>query len=73
MAGMSKAEAGRLGGLATVAKHGAQHMQAIGKRGAAALWQRYGLRPFQLTGWALVDKQTGEIKKTWGGRDELPF
>ena len=34
---MSKAEAGRLGGLATFERHGVEHMRAIGKKGFAAL------------------------------------
>jgi hypothetical protein len=33
---MSKAEAGRLGGRATFARHGSSHMRMIGKRGFAA-------------------------------------
>ena len=41
---MSKAEAGRLGGRATVAKHGATHMSRIGKDGFAALEARFGDR-----------------------------
>jgi hypothetical protein len=40
-------------------------MRAIGKKGAAALWGRYRLHPWQLNGWALVSKDTGEVKATW--------
>jgi hypothetical protein len=40
--GMSKAEAGRLGGKATVAKHGTEHMSTIGKRGFDMLVERLG-------------------------------
>jgi hypothetical protein len=40
---MDKAEAGRLGGKATVARHGRRHMSQIGKRGfettVARHWQ----------------------------------
>ena len=62
MTAKSKAEAGRLGGLATVAKHGREHMAAIGRRGAATLWERYNLLPYQLSKLALVSRETGEVK-----------
>lgn len=61
----TKQKAGRLGGLATVKRHGREHMQAIGKRGAETLWRRYRLRPYQLSKWALVDHETGEVKAIW--------
>jgi general stress protein YciG len=54
--------AGQRGGLATVAKHGREHMQAIGKRGAAVTWQRYQLSPVGQSGWAMVDRETNEVK-----------
>jgi hypothetical protein len=57
-----KQKAGRLGGLATVARYGRGHMAAIGKRGAATLWQRYNLLPYQLSKFALVDRETGKVK-----------
>lgn len=60
-----KRRTGQLGGLATVKRHGREHMQAIGKRGAATLWRRYGLKPCQLTRWALVDRETDEVKAVW--------
>lgn len=44
-----RAMAGRLGGLATVRKYGREYMQAIGRRGAAAL----------------VERSTGQIVSTW--------
>ena len=34
---MTRSEAGRLGGLRTVERHGREHMSAIGRRGFAAL------------------------------------
>lgn len=67
---ITKAQAGRLGGLATVAKHGPAHMAAIGRRGAAALWARYDLAPAGLTGWALIERETGAVKCTWNVRHE---
>lgn len=62
---MTKAQAGQLGGQATARKYGAEYMREIGRRGAATLWQRYGLRPYQVSGWALVRKDTGEVKAVW--------
>lgn len=57
--------AGRLGGLATVARHGPGHMRRIGQRGAQVTHSRYTLQPVGLSGWALVDRATGKIKTTW--------
>lgn len=39
---MTKREAGRLGGRATVARHGTEHMRAIGKHGFLGLARRLG-------------------------------
>lgn len=39
---LSPAERGRSGGRATVARHGVEHMRAIGKRGFAGLARRLG-------------------------------
>jgi hypothetical protein len=60
-----RSKAGALGGRSTYSRHGREHMQAIGKKGALSLWQRYNLLPWNLSGWALVDKTTGELKRTW--------
>jgi hypothetical protein len=57
---MNKSQAGRAGGLATYAKHGAQHMSAIGKRGARVFWQRYHLVPCDLADFAIVERATGK-------------
>lgn len=57
----SKTEAGRLGGMATVAKHGKEHMQTIGKRGAAVTWSRYYLAPVYQSQYAMVDRQSQKI------------
>jgi hypothetical protein len=60
-----RAAAGRKGGLATVNKHGKEHMREIGKRGAAELWRRYQLVPAALTGWGLIDRATGAVVAIW--------
>ena len=39
---LTKAEAGRLGGKATVKKYGPEHMRTIGKAGFAALRRKFG-------------------------------
>jgi hypothetical protein len=62
---LTKKQAGQLGGLATVRKHGTDYMREIGRRGAVTLWKRYGLLPYQVSGWALVHKDTGEVKAVW--------
>lgn len=59
---MNKQQAGQIGGRATVAKHGRDHMQEIGKRGAATTWTRYQLSPIGQSGWAMIDRETREAK-----------
>lgn len=63
---MTKQQAGKLGGLATLARHGAQHMAIIGKRGAAVTWKKYRLQPYGQSGYMLVDRETGIIKAIRG-------
>jgi hypothetical protein len=59
---MNARESGSKGGRATVAKHGRAHMQKIGQRGASVTWSRYHLAPVGQSGWAMVDRQTNEVK-----------
>lgn len=47
---MNKAEAGRLGGKATAAKHGTGHLAAIGKRGGETTKERHGTEHYQAAG-----------------------
>ena len=58
----TKKTAGAKGGRATVEKHGRAHMAAIGKTGAAVTWSRYQLSPIGQSGWAMVHRQTNEVK-----------
>lgn len=58
---MNKAEAGRLGGLATARKYGPAYMAAIGRRGAARFFARYELQPVELTRFAIVRKSDGKV------------
>jgi hypothetical protein len=59
---MTKQQAGSKGGRVTVERHGREHMQKIGARGAATTWIRYHLAPIGQSGWAMVDRQTNEVK-----------
>jgi len=58
---MNKQQAGQKGGLATVAKHGREHMQKIGARGAATTWSRYSLKPVNESQYAMVHRETNKI------------
>ena len=58
---MTKSEAGRLGGQATVRKHGKKHMSKIGKRGSTATWDRYKMIPYGLNKFAMVERTTNQI------------
>jgi general stress protein YciG len=57
-----KQTAGRKGGLATLARHGPDHMRRIGQRGAVATWTRYYLAPVNESQYAMVDRKTNTIK-----------
>jgi hypothetical protein len=59
---MTKKQAGSKGGRATLAKHGREHFQAIGRAGARVTWQRYHLSPVGQSGWAMIDRATNEVK-----------
>jgi hypothetical protein len=59
---MTTNKRGQAGGLALVAKRGREHMQRIGKRGAAVTWKRYRLSPVGTSNYALVSRETGEVK-----------
>lgn len=58
---MTKAEAGSLGGKKTAERHGRQHMQAIGRKGAQVTWSKYQLIPLPLREFAMVDRVTRKI------------
>jgi hypothetical protein len=53
VAKMSKAEAGRLGGRATVARYGRRHMSEIGARGFAMYAFRYHNNNYEKAAFAL--------------------
>ena len=58
----TKQAAGSKGGRATVQRHGREHMQRIGKRGADVTWSRYRLTPIGQYQYAMVERATGIIK-----------
>lgn len=58
----TKQTAGSKGGRATVQRHGREHMQRIGKRGAAITWARYYLAPIGQYQYAMVERATDKIK-----------
>ena len=59
---MTRQQAGSKGGRATVSKHGREHMQQIGRRGAVVTWTRYTLKPVNQSQYAMVERETGRIK-----------
>jgi hypothetical protein len=58
---MTKAQAGQLGGLSTLKKHGAKHMSAIGKRGAKVTWTLYKKVPYGQTEYAMIRLSDNKI------------
>lgn len=57
---MTKAQAGSIGGNATVKKHGKAYMKQIAKRGAAAFHRKYKLSKLGTSDFAIVNRETGE-------------
>ena len=64
----SKAELGRLGGLATLKKYGRRHFQRLGKWGAHRMHATYKLVPVDLNDFLLVNRETGEAKARLSGK-----
>lgn len=59
---MNKRQAGSKGGRVTVQRHGREHMQRIGRKGAQVTWTRYRLTPWKQSQYAMVDRRTNEVK-----------
>jgi hypothetical protein len=59
---MTRQQAGSKGGRATLAKHGRRHFQQIGKAGAMATWGKYKLEPIGQSGWAMVARDTNQVR-----------
>jgi general stress protein YciG len=62
---MTKKQAGQRGGRTTFARHGKQHMQAIGREGARVTWQRFTLKPINQGNYAMVERATNKIIAIW--------
>jgi hypothetical protein len=62
----TKQTAGQIGGRATVAKYGQEHMQNIGAKGAQVTWTRYQLMPYGQTAYAMTERATGKIIRIIG-------
>lgn len=58
---MTKAQAGRMGGLTTLKRYGKTHMSEIGKKGAIRFHKLYKLIPVNLANFAIVNRETNEI------------
>jgi hypothetical protein len=65
---LTKAEAGRLGGLRTKQRHGTEHFRRIGQAGAKALLAKYGTEHFRKIGKAGFDALARRIG-LWNTRD----
>jgi len=56
---MSKAEAGRIGGLTTYKKYGRRYMSEIGQKGAEQTHRLYRLQPINNCDFVYVSRETG--------------
>ena len=65
-----RAKAGRRGGKQTLKLYGVKHMKKIGAAGAKTTWSRYGLKPVGTSQFAMVDRETNEVKAFLTG---VPF
>lgn len=64
----TKGEAGRLGWLATVKKYGKRYMKRLGKWGAHRMHATYRMVPVDQNDFALVHRETGEVKAFLSGK-----
>lgn len=58
---MNRQQSGRIGGKATAARHGSEHMAAIGRKGGAAFWRRYRVTPHGTNQFAIINRETGMV------------
>jgi hypothetical protein len=61
-------EAGRRGGLATLARHGVDHFRRIGAEGARAFWKRYRFSPVGTSQFAIVRRDDQKVVAFLDGR-----
>jgi len=65
-----RSDAGRRGGMRTLEKYGADHFRRIGAIGAKVFHRRYRLTPVGLDNFAIVNRETNEVKAFLNG---VPF
>jgi hypothetical protein len=63
-----RAAAGRKGGKRTAKRYGKRYMRRLGRWGAHRMHSTYSLTPVDLNDFALVHKETGQIKAYLSGR-----
>jgi hypothetical protein len=61
-------EAGSKGGRKTVKRYGLRYMRRLGKWGAHRMHATYRLEPVNLNDFALVHRETGEVKAYLSGK-----
>jgi hypothetical protein len=66
-------EAGRRGGLATLARYGVDHFRVIGRKGARVFHSRYRLDPVGLDDFAIVNRETNEVKAFLSGAQFVSY
>jgi len=64
----TKAAAGSKGGKRTVKRYGKRYMRRLGSWGGHRMHTIYSLTPVALNDFALVHKETGEIKAYLSGK-----
>lgn len=62
------AAAGSKGGKKTVKRYGKRYMRRLGKWGAHRMHSIYALTPVDLNDFALVHRETGEVKAYLSGK-----
>lgn len=65
---MTKAQAGSKGGKKTAKRYGKRYMRKLGKWGAHRMHATYRLIPVDLNDFALVHRETGEVKAYLSGK-----
>lgn len=63
-----KAIAGSKGGRTTVKRYGKRYMRRLGRWGAHVMHSLYRLEPVELNDFAIVHRETGEIKAFLSGK-----
>ena len=63
-----RAAAGRKGGKRTVKRYGKRYMRRLGKWGAHVMHSTYQLVPVDLNDFALVHRETGQVKAYLSGK-----